>query len=699
MLKRVLSVLLILLFVFNSISVCISAPQTGNNGWAYPDVSNYDGSQIKIGRGDENSQPQSNGNWGYVDTSEYEGMPIGQLGKDNNSSGITDTTTNQIETMFFGSYPQNDESGNRKDPIEWLVLEKDIINNRALLFSSKILATDLYYNKRKEKITWEDSTVRRMLNDSFYNKAFTNEERTKILKTINVNNPNSKYDNDGGNDTEDYVFLLSEEEVRKYFTITKKAEADIIDKKIYAEATEYSKYENQSGDLKYPNSFWLRSSGRFEDSAQVVNQINITGIYLNLTGETVDKEQGIRPAVWISYVPSNSGNNASLSSEIVSESQDAISETNSNIIESTINIDNSVLGDNVHIEGADVIQNPDGSIQIGGTLQEGAKIIQKGSDDNDTQYETQDEIDRIISDSNEATLKKPIDRVYYYAKQDTTNKTVTSINKKNSSNGLLGTGLFSNKTYYNIEIKFNEDTKKRLSKYAELEWNGSYKSGQDWVLLAGNTINDLENVSWFGITPFKDSDRVANTKELSYYQNGKLQIHSLSANEQNRVYNKLKNAKVIVLATHNVIKDDRVVFSEEEKLGNVERFEYVKDDGSHINVVNAYIDCEEKVVEYTNDHNGYFLYVKDGFTGDLAYHEEIVAPKKKCSKFEILVFGNDSLSYSIYGNKVNFLAGKEVGGLKKFQVFGGKMDWIFKLNTKDGFEDYEKYYLENKDKW
>ena len=45
----------------------------------------------------------------------------------------------------------------------------------------------------------------------------------------------------------------------------------------------------------------------------------------------------------------------------------------------TEKVDN-ILGDNVHIEGADVIQNPDGSIQIGGTPQEGAEVIQSGTE-------------------------------------------------------------------------------------------------------------------------------------------------------------------------------------------------------------------------------------------------------------------------------------------------------------------------------
>lgn len=1019
MIKRVYLVLLVICLCISNLLVCIAAPQTGNNGWAYPDVSQYDGSQIKIGRGDANAQPQSNGNQGYVDTSGYEEMTIGKLGKDKNIGGFTDindtkavteypqnTTVDNMETILFGSYPQSDITGNMKEPIEWIVLEKQV--DKALLLSKKMLfeeyhiteghwtdynevvknqignfdyknnehlkllysientdeenkynaylndvfltqafseseinqildtnivtnrncyiydgqllnnwdmdikdrfniidsfsftnsyngkvfeltnaeiekylnsnskrkcgqtnyfnineddlnEANIYYTGRdgmsktnlgyyiesgkkfvyfdaktgniidsdklwgqnediwiggtrnfhgyrpavwvklsnqnnevantnnaiiesankntnqntlndnhfdinllaqisnveelpkydsntrikdvgvikfgtfynsniddystiewvviekdelnkkalllskdiigsknwtseeqckNKDIIWETSSIRKWLNGEFYQKYFTSDEKKSILKTHLVNNKNTQYNTNSGNETDDKVFLLSIDDIEKYFNIDNLGKEN--DNRLIAESG-LILGKNEDGKKFAEKStrgenWWLRTIGEKEDYvADITNTGRLRYAGFNVRGITVNGSYalGTRPAIWVSYDPNMSNSN----------------ESNFDKINSETNTVNSVLGDNIHIEGADVIQNPDGSIQIGGTAEEGSQIIQKGFDDNDIQYETQDEIDRIIADSNEATFKKPIDRVYYYAKHDTTNKTVTSINKKNSYNGLLGTGLFSNKTYYNIEIKFNEDTKKRLSKYAELEWNGSYKTGQDWVLLAGNSMDNLENVSWFGITPFKDSDRVANIKELSYYQKGTLQVHSLSANEQNRVYNKLKNAKVIVLATHNVIKDDRVVFSEEEKLGNVERFEYVKDDGSHINLVNAYIDCEDKVVTYTNDHNGYFLYVKDGFTGDLAYHEEIVAPKKNCNKFEILVFGNDSLSYSIYGNKVNFLAGKEVGGLKKFQVFGGKMDWIFELNTKDGFEDYEKYYLENKDKW
>ena len=49
---------------------------------------------------------------------------------------------------------------------------------------------------------------------------------------------------------------------------------------------------------------------------------------------------------------------------------------NASEVANTNNAASNILGDNVHIEGANVIQNPDGSIQIGGTPQEGATVIQ-----------------------------------------------------------------------------------------------------------------------------------------------------------------------------------------------------------------------------------------------------------------------------------------------------------------------------------
>lgn len=84
----------------------------------------------------------------------------------------------------------------------------------------------------------------------------------------------------------------------------------------------------------------------------------------------------------------NAGNSTTYYSggQAVNETQASLTEetvsgnTNTESIAPTtsVSVDN-ILGENVHIEGADVIQNPDGSIQIGGTAQEGATVIQQGT--------------------------------------------------------------------------------------------------------------------------------------------------------------------------------------------------------------------------------------------------------------------------------------------------------------------------------
>ena len=61
--------------------------------------------------------------------------------------------------------------------------------------------------------TWDKSTSRAWLNEKFYN-TFTKEEKALIAKTHNLNPDNSDYGTPGGNDTDDYIFLLSVEEAK-----------------------------------------------------------------------------------------------------------------------------------------------------------------------------------------------------------------------------------------------------------------------------------------------------------------------------------------------------------------------------------------------------------------------------------------------------------------------------------------------------
>ena len=115
--------------------------------------------------------------------------------------------------LVFGSYPQTN-TGKDDTPIEWLILESD--GETALLISRYALDCKPY-NEKYEDATWETCTLRGWLNNEFYNRAFSTEEKQYILRSDVSADKNPKYSTNPGNATKDNVFLLSIVEANKYF--------------------------------------------------------------------------------------------------------------------------------------------------------------------------------------------------------------------------------------------------------------------------------------------------------------------------------------------------------------------------------------------------------------------------------------------------------------------------------------------------
>jgi hypothetical protein len=96
---------------------------------------------------------------------------------------------------------------------DWQVLE--VKGSTALLLSKDILELRLY-NDEDEDVTWEICDLRKYLNGNFYN-SFSEDDRVQIMEAKIENKDNQWYDTKGGETTNDYIFLLSLEEVVKYF--------------------------------------------------------------------------------------------------------------------------------------------------------------------------------------------------------------------------------------------------------------------------------------------------------------------------------------------------------------------------------------------------------------------------------------------------------------------------------------------------
>lgn len=191
--------------------------------------------------------------------------------------------------VTFGVYPQTKE-GKDRTPIEWIVLA--IENGKILVISRDALDCQQYDSSETETdVTWETCSLRKWLNGTFLNNAFSADEQAKIATTYVSADRNPEYNTDPGNATQDKVFLLSITEAEKYF---KTSESRRCAPTAYAYAQGAFPYIIPSGEATC--WWWLRSPG---NSSGIVANVTFSGTVYDF-GDFFDDEDGcVRPALWI----------------------------------------------------------------------------------------------------------------------------------------------------------------------------------------------------------------------------------------------------------------------------------------------------------------------------------------------------------------------------------------------------------------
>ncbi|MDO5019048.1 MAG: DUF6273 domain-containing protein [Lachnospiraceae bacterium] len=185
--------------------------------------------------------------------------------------------------VSFGSYEQDNNLENGKEPLEWIVLDRK--EGSVLLLSRYVIDCEPYHEERTD-ITWADCDLRFWLNGEFYGDAFNVNEQDRIMQTEVVNHDNESYDVPGGFTTYDKIFLLSLEEIGRYTGTNPERKA---------KATPYAK---ELGVYTYDEDayWWLRSPGNGTSYAAYVS--NKFGV--NDFGRSVNYAYvGVRPALWV----------------------------------------------------------------------------------------------------------------------------------------------------------------------------------------------------------------------------------------------------------------------------------------------------------------------------------------------------------------------------------------------------------------
>lgn len=188
-------------------------------------------------------------------------------------------TANVGDTVFYGKYGT--------EQIAWLVLEKT--DNKLFIISKYVIDYQPFHTD-KTSAYWANCTLRKWLNETFLNDAFSSEEQENIISSevSGYESINHTYDTYAGTDTTDKVFLLGIKEIKKYFD---------SDNSRQCRGTDYCYKKAGYGNYyARPVYWWTRSLGyeshyvAFVDDA---GQIDSHGKYSD--GDKV----GVRPVLWI----------------------------------------------------------------------------------------------------------------------------------------------------------------------------------------------------------------------------------------------------------------------------------------------------------------------------------------------------------------------------------------------------------------
>lgn len=195
-------------------------------------------------------------------------------------------------TVFFGAYEQDNDTSNGKEDIEWLVLAKS--GNKMLVISKYALDWQ-EYNTSYTSVTWETCSLRKWLNGTFINNAFSAEEQA-MIPTVTVSaDKNPDYITDPGNATQDKVFLLSITEANQYFTSDEARKCAPTDYAIAQGAYTSDIYKAGGRGTCW---WWLRSPCDTQYMAAYVNCLGVVYGYSYSVG--VDYG-AVRPALWIEF--------------------------------------------------------------------------------------------------------------------------------------------------------------------------------------------------------------------------------------------------------------------------------------------------------------------------------------------------------------------------------------------------------------
>lgn len=217
-------------------------------------------------------------------------------------SSIPNESTEKVETEYeppyilpgttkaFGHYEQDNKDLNGAETIEWIALAQN--DNEVLIVSVLGLEASSYY-KGEGASDWENSSIRAWLNGTFYQNAFSAEEKDNIIQKTIIQHKNKDYPYcKQGADTLDSVFLLSLEEYTEYIYNNGNIDTEYR----YGIPSTYVSEKLKADITSETQWWWLRTSSGDNTTACAVTGYGVIDYGFKSIHNTTGM---VRPAMWV----------------------------------------------------------------------------------------------------------------------------------------------------------------------------------------------------------------------------------------------------------------------------------------------------------------------------------------------------------------------------------------------------------------
>lgn len=199
---------------------------------------------------------------------------------ENNDNKSSQKIEYQIDELVeFGKYED--------EIIQWKVI--DSRSDGVLLWSTHCVTAHPYHYSSEDEVSWETCELRKWLNQDFYEKVFSPEEKKHIKKTVLENNDCEN--------TTDKIFMLSAKDINDYDLwgedIVGYPSQNAVEEGIFVNS---GSFESSAQGTTW---YWLR--GNYEREPYYNADVMTSKGDISYNIEVVDDTIGVRVALWYSY--------------------------------------------------------------------------------------------------------------------------------------------------------------------------------------------------------------------------------------------------------------------------------------------------------------------------------------------------------------------------------------------------------------